>query len=448
MAAPALVELRGLSHAMGSGELRRPVLRGVDATIDPGEIVIVTGPSGSGKTTLLTLIGALRSAQEGSVRVFGEQLVGSPVATLERVRQQIGFVFQSHNLLDALTAVENVELGLRVQGSRSWQALRREAIAMLDAVGLHAHLHQRPEQLSGGQRQRVAIARALASQPRLVLADEPTASLDRESGREVIERMQALARGRGTAILLVTHDSRILDVADRILHLEDGNLSTFTDAVIANTQHMMRMLALSKRRQDLGAAVEGLDEAGFTAMLSGMTSESERFLESLALSSDEAFQGMLSQALIAFTRKLAQVLDAERASFFLVDEERAELVLRVSQDVDEEGLRIPLGTGIAGAVAASGAAVRVDDAYSDPRFNRALDQRTGFRTRSILALPVRNRSGDVFGVAQLLNRRDGRPFEASDEERFARFTGHLGVILESWQRLDRASRQRDHAAIQ
>jgi putative ABC transport system ATP-binding protein len=449
MADPALVELRGLSHAVGRGDLRRSILRNVDATIATGEIVIVTGPSGSGKTTLLTLIGALRSAQEGSLRVFGEQLLGSPTTTLERVRQQIGFVFQSHNLMDALTAVENVELGLRVSGSRTWRELRSEATQMLEAVGLGAHLHKRSEQLSGGQRQRVAIARALAAQPRLVLADEPTASLDRDSGREVIERMQALARGRGTAILLVTHDSRILDVADRILHLEDGTLSTFTDAVIANTQHMMRMLALSKRRQDLGTAMEDLDEAGFTAMLSGMTAESERFLESLALSGDEAFQSMLSQALIAFTRKLAHLLDAERASFFLVDEERAELVLRVSQDVGaEEGLRIPLGTGIAGAVAATGASVRVDDAYSDPRFNRALDQKTGFRTRSILALPVRDRNGNVFGVAQLLNRRDGRPFEASDEERFARFTANLSVILESWQRLDRAVRHRDRAAIQ
>jgi putative ABC transport system ATP-binding protein len=442
MADAALVEIRGMSYAVGRGELRRVILRTVDATITPGEIVIVTGPSGSGKTTLLTLIGALRSAQDGSLRVLGEELLGSPTPILERVRRQIGFVFQSHNLMDALTALENVELGLRVQGRLTWHALRREATQMLEAVGLGAHLHKKPDQLSGGQRQRVAIARALASQPQLVLADEPTASLDRESGREVIERMQALARGRGTAILLVTHDSRILDVADRILHLEDGNLSNFTDAVIANTQHMMRMLALSKRREDLSETVEQLDEAGFTEMLSGMTAESERFLQTIALSGDEAFQGMLSQALIAFTRKVAQVLDAERASFFLVDEDCKELVLRVTQDVADEGLRIPLGTGIAGAVATSGTPVRVDDAYADPRFNRTLDQRTGFRTRSILALPIRNHQGSVFGVAQLLNRRDGRPFEPSDEERFARFTGPLGVILESWHRLDRSSRSR------
>jgi len=126
-----------------------------------------------------------------------------------------------------------------------------------------------------------------------------------------------------------------------------------------------------------------------------------------------------------------------------VDEERAELVLRVSQDVEADlGLRIPLGSGIAGAVAASGQAERVDDAYADPRFNREIDEQTGFRTRSILALPVRDHQGRIFGVAQLLNPRGGRLFDASDEERAARFTARLGVILESWQRLDRWSRSR------
>jgi len=137
------------------------------------------------------------------------------------------------------------------------------------------------------------------------------------------------------------------------------------------------------------------------------------------------------------------VLDAERASFFVVDAERGELVLRVSQDVGGEGdVRIPIGTGIAGAVATSGAAVRVDDAYADPRFNPEVDRRTGFRTRALLALPVRDREGNVFGVAQLLNRRDGRPFDAADEERFARFAAPLGLVLESWRRLDRWSRSR------
>jgi len=213
--------------------------------------------------------------------------------------------------------------------------------------------------------------------------------------------------------------------------------------VIANTQHMMHLLAMTKRRQDLGAAVEPLDERGFVAMLAELTGESERFLESTSLAGDEAFQGMLSQALSAFTRKLAQVLDAERASFFLLDVERGELVLRVSQDIAaDEGVRIPLSTGIAGAAATSGVPVRVDDAYADPRFNPEVDRRTGFRTRSLLALPVRDRQGRVFGVAQLLNRRDGQPFDPADEERFARFAAPLGLILESWQRLDRWSRSR------
>jgi len=443
MTAAVPVEIRGLCHDVGKGEHRRRILRDVDASVPAGEIVIVTGPSGSGKTTLLTLVGALRAAQEGSVRVLGEELRGASARTLERVRSRIGFVFQSHNLVEALTALENVELGLRVQRERSRREIRRVAAEMLEAVGLADHQHRRPEALSGGQRQRVAIARALAAQPSLLLADEPTASLDRASGREVVDRMQALARERGATILLVTHDNRVLDVADRILHLEDGRLSTFTDAVIANTQHMMHLLAMTKRRQDLGAAVEPLDERGFVAMLAELTGESERFLESTSLAGDEAFQGMLSQALSAFTRKLAQVLDAERASFFLLDVERGELVLRVSQDIAaDEGVRIPLSTGIAGAAATSGVPVRVDDAYADPRFNPEVDRRTGFRTRSLLALPVRDRQGRVFGVAQLLNRRDGQPFDPADEERFARFAAPLGLILESWQRLDRWSRSR------
>ena len=182
MTAPVPVEIRGLCHDVGRGEHRRRVLRDVHASVPAGEIVIVTGPSGSGKTTLLTLVGALRSAQEGSLRVLGEQLRGASTRALERVRSRIGFVFQSHNLVEALTALENVELGLRVQGRRSRRETRRLAIEMLEAVGLGAHLQQHPDELSGGQRQRVAVARALASQPALLLADEPTASLDRASG--------------------------------------------------------------------------------------------------------------------------------------------------------------------------------------------------------------------------------------------------------------------------
>jgi putative ABC transport system ATP-binding protein len=443
MSEGAPIEVRGLSHSFGRGELRRHILRDVDAVVPAGQIVIVSGPSGSGKTTLLTLIGALRSVQEGSVRILGRELAGARKRTLEAVRQQIGFVFQAHNLVLALTALQNVELGLRVQGRRGVRERRRVAREMLDAVGLSEHHQKRPEELSGGQRQRVAIARALAAEPKLILADEPTASLDKASGRDVVDRMQRLAREQGATILLVTHDNRILDIADRIVHLEDGELSSFTDAVIANTEQMMHLLAASKRREDVSAIVDPLDEAGFLELLGDLTAESQRFLESTALAEDEAFQGMLSQLLGALTRKLAQLLGAERASFFLVDEERDELELRVSQDVDAKaGLRIPRGSGIAGAAAVSGEPIRIDDAYSDPRFNREIDDRTGFRTGSILALPVRDRGGRVFGVAQLLNSREAPSFAAEDEKRFDRLVTPLAAVLETWARLTRFSRGR------
>ena len=403
--------------------------------------MIVSGPSGSGKTTLLTLIGALRSVQEGSVRILGQELSGARRRAREMVRRQIGFVFQAHNLVLALSALQNVELGLRVQGRHGLRERRRVAAGMLEAVGLSEHLHKRPDALSGGQRQRVAIARALAAEPKLILADEPTASLDKASGREVVDRMQRLAREQGATILLVTHDNRILDIADRIVHLEDGVLSSFTDAVIANTERMMHLLAMSKRRQDLKAVVDELDEAGFLELLDELTAESTRFLESTALAGDEAFEGMLSQLLGALTRKLGQLLNAERASFFVVDEERDELELRVSQDAADEGLRIPRGSGIAGAAALSGEPLRIDDAYADPRFNREIDVRTGFRTGAILALPVRDRGGRVFGVAQLLNSSGGDRFGAEDEKRFERLVAPLSVVLETWAALRRLSRR-------
>jgi len=442
MAAPDPVVVEGLNHHYGRGGLRRQILHDITTTIPAGEIVIVTGPSGSGKTTLLTLVGALRSAQEGSVRVLGQQLNGARSVVLEGVRKHIGFIFQQHNLLGALTASQNVELGLRVTGRFGRAELRRKADAMLEAVGLGEHRHKRADQLSGGQRQRVAIARALVGEPAMVLADEPTASLDRVSGREVVDRMQTLARERGATILLVTHDNRILDVADRILHLEDGRLSTFTDAVIADTQRMMHTLAQNNDRQHLEQLVAGMDEATFRRTLQEMTQQSQRFLEATALASDEAYQSMLEQSLRIFTRRVGELLDAERASLFLVDREREQLVLRVAEDApDGDSVRIPLASGIAGAAAVSGQVVRVTDAYADPRFNRDVDRQTGFRTRSVLCLPLHDRAGGVFAVTQLLNRRDGQPFDDRDERRYAEFAASLSVLLES---LVGMARRKDH----
>ena len=440
MSAADPVVVERLDHHYGKGALRRQILFDVSATIPSGEIIIVTGPSGSGKTTLLTLIGALRAAQSGSVRVLGQELNGADAGTLERVRRRIGFIFQQHNLLAALTATENVELGLRATGRFPRGELRRRARSMLEAVGLGAHVDKRAHELSGGQRQRVAIARALVGDPAIVLADEPTASLDRVSGREVVDRMQALAKEQGATILLVTHDNRILDVADRILHLEDGRISTFTEAVIANTQHMMDLLADTTSKEPLEQRVAQMDEATFRRTLQELTEQSRRFLEVTALARDHAHQSMLEQALRVFTRRVGELLDAERASLFLVDRLRGELVLHVAQDVAAgETVRFPLGSGIAGAAATSGRPVRVADAYQDPRFNRDVDVKTGFRTRSMLCLPLQDRSGEVFAVTQLLNRRDGQPFDEADEKRYADFAASLGMLLESLVAMDRGT---------
>ncbi len=220
-----LISIQGVDHFFGTGSLRKQVLLDIHLTIYPGEIVLMTGPSGSGKTTLLTLMGALRSVQFGSLTILGEELHGASVRKLTRIRRNIGYIFQAHNLLRFLTATQNVQMSLELHQIPPALA-RQRAQEMLTAVGLADHLDFFPEKMSGGQKQRVAIARALVSQPKLVLADEPTAALDSKSGREVVNLMQGLARDQGCSILMVTHDNRILDVADRIVTMEDGQLQS------------------------------------------------------------------------------------------------------------------------------------------------------------------------------------------------------------------------------
>ena len=223
-AGTAPVELRGVNFAFGEGELRRMVLRDVELRVDAGEIVLLTGPSGSGKTTVLTLIGALRAMQEGTASVLGQQLMGAREGQRVALRSRIGFIFQNHNLLGFLTARQNVAMALELHGDLGEQQRLARAGEMLTAVGLADHLDKLPAKLSGGQRQRVAVARALVAEPGLILADEPTAALDRVSGQEVVHLLRDLARRRGTPILLVTHDPRILDIADRIVAMEDGRI--------------------------------------------------------------------------------------------------------------------------------------------------------------------------------------------------------------------------------
>lgn len=427
------IRAEGISHFYGRGALRKQILFDINLEIPQGEIVIVTGPSGSGKTTLLTLIGALRSTQEGSLRVLGEELQGASNSVLSELRRNIGFIFQQHNLLEALSAVDNVELGLQVSGKYQRNELRSRAIQMLEAVGLEERIFHKPEQLSGGQRQRVAIARALASEPAMLLADEPTASLDKESGRDVVEHMKRLAREQGTTILIVTHDNRILDVADRIVHLEDGYLMSFTDSVISNNDHMMGLLADANEKVNIQAEIEKLNEQDFKRVLQDMSNESLRFLKATSLANDHAYQSLLEQSLFAFVRKLSQIVGAERASLFLVDESNQTMLLRVTEQLPvHEDIRIPLNSGIVGAAVQSGEPVIVADAYEDSRFNKDVDLKMGYRTKSVLAIPIKDREGNVFAAVQLLNKIDGEVFSQQDQDRIDHLLADLSLILESW----------------
>ncbi|MBE9181908.1 DevA family ABC transporter ATP-binding protein [Oculatella sp. LEGE 06141] len=215
-----------LNHYFGRGDLRKQVLFDINLTIRPGEIIIMTGPSGSGKTTLLTLMGGLRSVQNGSLRVLEQEMCGASKSRLMHTRRQIGYIFQAHNLLTFLTAKQNVQMSLELHDEYLNQDVDQLTSAMLESVGLGHRVDYYTNNLSEGQKQRVAIARALVSRPKIVLADEPTASLDKKSGRDVVEHMQRLAREQGCTILLVTHDNRILDIADRIIQMEDGRLLT------------------------------------------------------------------------------------------------------------------------------------------------------------------------------------------------------------------------------
>ncbi|NMG10714.1 DevA family ABC transporter ATP-binding protein [Brasilonema sp. UFV-L1] len=219
-----VISAQNLNHYFGEGALRKQALFDINLDIYSGDIIIMTGPSGSGKTTLLTLMGGLRSAQQGSLKILGQEMCGASKKQLRDVRCQIGYIFQAHNLMTFLTARENVRMSLELHDKFLKQDMDAQAIAMLESVGLGNRANYYPDSLSGGQKQRVAIARALISQPKIVLADEPTAALDKKSGRDVVELMQKLAKEQGCTILLVTHDNRILDIADRIIYMEDGRL--------------------------------------------------------------------------------------------------------------------------------------------------------------------------------------------------------------------------------
>ena len=219
-----VIDIQNLNHYFGQGKLKKQVLFQINLKITAGEIVILTGPSGSGKTTLLSLIGGLRSVQEGSLQHFEKELRGASEEQLVQTRRQIGYIFQAHNLLPFLTARQNVQMSIELQENLGGRETEERAALILEEVGLGHRIDYYPDSLSGGQKQRVAIARALAGNPPLVLADEPTAALDSKTGRDVVNLMQRLAKEQRRTIVLVTHDNRILDIADRIVHMEDGRL--------------------------------------------------------------------------------------------------------------------------------------------------------------------------------------------------------------------------------
>lgn len=221
-ASPSIL-VDGVNHYFGEGEARNQVLFNNCISVGAGELVIMTGPSGSGKTTLLTLVGALRSIQEGTVEILGRSLVGLSTPELVELRRGIGFIFQMHNLFESLTAYENVKMAMQLAGIPKSE-MRSRGVAILERLGLGHRVDYKPKALSGGQRQRVAVARALVGRPKLVFADEPTAALDKESSKSVVVLLKELAAEQGSTIMMVTHDNRILEYADRIVNMIDGHI--------------------------------------------------------------------------------------------------------------------------------------------------------------------------------------------------------------------------------
>jgi len=221
-----IVDTRNMNHWFGTGEARKQVLFDINLALPRGSFTVLMGPSGSGKTTVLTLLGCLRAVQDGTVKLTGHELHGASEAELTRLRQRLGFIFQSHNLHESLTAMQNVVMGVQVRARVPDDLARKAAAVALGLVGLSDRMDYLPANLSGGQKQRVSVARALVGNPDMVFADEPTAALDKDSAADVVDLLKRLGAERGTTTLLVTHDNRILDRADRILTLEDGKIVT------------------------------------------------------------------------------------------------------------------------------------------------------------------------------------------------------------------------------
>ena len=427
MSRSALIRVEGLCHSFGKGSLRKQILFDITTEIPQGDIVIVTGPSGSGKTTLLTVVSALRSVQQGSVQVLGEELLNAKPVVLERVRRNIGFIFQQHNLLSALTAVQNVELGLRISNRYKGEVLRKRALEFLEIVGLSDRLHYKPEQLSGGQRQRVAIARALASEPPMLMADEPTASLDKQSGREVVDRMKLMAKEHGTTILLVTHDNRILDIADRIVYLEDGRLSTFTDAVIDNSQQMMRVM---QDAQEHAAATEASGDFDFQYLLVDVSLQAQRLQALEGKVNELAYRSILAGGLRDFTQRVCSILGAESSLLLVPDEDGTNLLPFIEEQLPNDvPLPIPVDRGLSGATLENRQTIRLTDPASDLHFVAEIDGLLNPGGGPMISLPVLGSDQAPLAVMQLYRGCDDQPFGDDEENKLQRFMDTVGILL-------------------
>lgn len=234
------VYAEGIEMVFSTGDQPLKVLKGIDLKIKTGDIQLLMGPSGSGKTTLLSILGGILTPTAGHVSLLGQEITGLSRHKLAQFRlQNMGFIFQGFNLFPALTAAENIEAALNLKGFQGREA-RQQSLKLLEQVGLGDKVKSLPSDLSGGQKQRIAIARALAGKPRLIFADEPTAALDSQRGRAVIELLRSLAKEEGCTVVMVTHDPRIMDIADRVVYVEDGMISPEPpggNSGVVNTHH-------------------------------------------------------------------------------------------------------------------------------------------------------------------------------------------------------------------
>ena len=250
-----ILEMNHVSKVYGEGATEVKAVQDVSLALEPGEVVLVMGPSGSGKTTLLSMLGALLRPSQGEIRIDGTDLTRLSESQLPRLRlQNFGFIFQDFNLLSGLTALENVMLVAQLAGARNGDA-RRRAVEILTDFGLQGRLDFLPEKLSGGEKQRVAIARALINEPAVILADEPTANLDSKIGFEIMRLLRQIAKEQRRSVVVVSHDQRIREIADRVLWLEDGGFKTLA----ATASDPVCGMAIEKDRAAASLTWEGAE---------------------------------------------------------------------------------------------------------------------------------------------------------------------------------------------